>query len=400
MHSNAYESALRLLGDKVAFLPIASGTKAPPKGQRWQGLSLAEAQRPDYLDNLQEAAAVAAILGPVSGHLVSVDFDIQPAADAFLSLNPALAVTLRTHGRRGCAIWLRMAGEYPAYCNKLKSATGAHLGEWRAGGCYSIIAGQHMSGGSYSVLIDATPLEVDFHSIHWPPDWHGIPVLDAMQNAKQKNVIASAWPSACASAWHSPEGWYPQLTEATGPELDQISWLSEQFVDRHWTPAPGQRNEFISTAIPFLFHAMSARAVMGVVMRYYDNHKDLFHDSREQHQRGALFHLNAVAERYVASLGETERARYTGMRNEKERAAMRICRHLAQHQSKREDCQGDQFVLDYERLGNRLLTDSKDAHRLMHRFQGRIVQLVRNGVKRQPGLPSRACVWRYCLQAE
>ena len=201
------------LGSDVLFIPIARGTKGPPRGHTWKHLTRADLQSDDYIRSLQEAAAVAAVLGPVSGDLVAVDFDTDQAAQDFFMLNPALQTTLRTRGKRGSVIWLRMTGEYPVCCKRFTDSSKSHLGEWRGGGThYSIIAGEHMDGGCYSVPVEAPPAPVPFSSIRRPLDWLNIPVAveekgssrkenkkahDAMQSGSHKNLA-----SACPSAWH------------------------------------------------------------------------------------------------------------------------------------------------------------------------------------------------------
>ena len=73
------------------------------------------------------------LLGKASNGLCTVDLDDAEAEAAFLACNPVLATALRTARVRGCNVWVRVAGEFPA-SGKLK-ARDAETGQWRGGGC-------------------------------------------------------------------------------------------------------------------------------------------------------------------------------------------------------------------------------------------------------------------------
>jgi hypothetical protein len=78
----------------------------------------------------------------VSNGLVTIDLDQDSYVEALLVANPLLGNTLRTRAVRGCNIWLRCSGEYPSL-QKLKNSCGEEIGEWRADGSQTIIAGTH-----------------------------------------------------------------------------------------------------------------------------------------------------------------------------------------------------------------------------------------------------------------
>ena len=95
---------------------------------------------------------------------------LQPAnawVDTFLAANPALQRSLRTRGARGCNLWVRCAGIYPA-TGYLKSDGGEDVGEWRATGSQTIISGKHPSGCKYSIIVEAPPAEIGYEDIVWP----------------------------------------------------------------------------------------------------------------------------------------------------------------------------------------------------------------------------------------
>lgn len=187
---------------------------------------------------------------------------------------------------------------------------------------------------------------------------------------------------------------------ACAPAKSQLEKLFVKFIEDHWKPEPNQRNEFIVRAVPFLYHAMCERAVRALVMNYHKVNRSLFNDGAEQHKEEARFHMDAHARKWLESISDGERAMYDRLRNERERATFRICRHLSRRVSRyREDCEGDQFILVYEDLANRLLIDPKAAYRIMRDFKRiGVVELVRNGERRRPGMVKpRGSVWRYCL---
>ncbi len=141
-----------LLGHDVLLLPC-EGKK--PDG-KWKHLTIEAMNDPRYLQALA-TGNVGVALGARSGGLCVVDFDADGEDGKFLALNPEIADTLRTHGNRGSSFWLRIVGEYPA-SKKLK-AGGRDLGEWRANGNQSIIAGLHPTTGQpYQFLNEAQPV--------------------------------------------------------------------------------------------------------------------------------------------------------------------------------------------------------------------------------------------------
>ena len=153
-----------LLGHDAVLLPCAGKR---PLVTGWQKLTAETMLNHDYLAKLASASNIGVSLGERSGGLCVVDFDADGEDENFLALNPSLADTLRTHGRRGSSFWLRIVGEFPTN-TKLKS-NGKDLGEWRATGNQSIVAGLHPDTGlPYRMLNEARPIEIPFKNIVWP----------------------------------------------------------------------------------------------------------------------------------------------------------------------------------------------------------------------------------------
>ena len=190
MKSNFFDSGGRtptrvdrftaLLGADVFFVPCEEGTKKPLltyADRAWE-----TTQTPEYRALLEKpGTGIAVYLGAASGGLCAIDFDDDADAEAFLALNPALAGSTLSRGSRGCMLWLRIDGEYPASCNPEHK----HF-EWRADRRLSMIAGRHPKGMDYVLLRDAPPVRIAFPDIVWPPDWELPWVNTAADELRQK----------------------------------------------------------------------------------------------------------------------------------------------------------------------------------------------------------------------
>jgi Bifunctional DNA primase/polymerase, N-terminal len=104
------EKFYRIFGE-VVLVPIPLGTKKPIlKG--WQKLTFAASQSPAHREKLLATVArggnIGILLGKASGGLMAIDLDGDDFADSFLKLNPELANTTRTRGKKGCQLWVRI----------------------------------------------------------------------------------------------------------------------------------------------------------------------------------------------------------------------------------------------------------------------------------------------------
>jgi phage/plasmid-associated DNA primase len=122
-----------------------------------------------YLKKLADDCNVAVLTGVPSGGLCSIDIDDDEAVEPFLALNPRLRETLRSRGRRGCNLWVRVEGGYPGLTT-LKRADGSAWGEWRSTGACTMIHGTHPEGMDYGRVPEVPPVTVSFNDIVWPDD--------------------------------------------------------------------------------------------------------------------------------------------------------------------------------------------------------------------------------------
>ena len=157
-----------LLGEDVILLWVTKGEKGPRwKGWKNTGIDMMSNRR--YLKNLDSGHNLAVLTGAPSGGLCSIDMDDDEAVDPFLALNPNLADTLRSRGRRGCNVWLRIEGPCPPPSD-IKRTDGSAWGEWRSTGVCTMIHGTHPAGMEYDRSPEVTPLTIRFEDIQWPGD--------------------------------------------------------------------------------------------------------------------------------------------------------------------------------------------------------------------------------------
>ena len=162
--SDRISHILRLVGPAL-LLPWSPGSKG---GQRkWKNLQISAMGEPSHLAKLARAGNIGIALGKVSNGLVTIDLDQDTYDDAFLEANPLLASTLRTRGSRGCNIWVRCSGGFPP-SRKLKNSSGEKIGEWRADGNQTIIAGTHPEGMPYQFVVENPVVPIRYDAIIWP----------------------------------------------------------------------------------------------------------------------------------------------------------------------------------------------------------------------------------------
>jgi hypothetical protein len=120
-----------------------------------------------YLARLKAAGNIGVALGAVSNGLITIDLDKDSCAEALLAQNPSFSDTLRTRGARGCNIWIRCTGDYPAL-QRLKTSDGNEIGEWRSDGSQTIIAGIHPEGVPYQFVVEKPAITIAYNAIVWP----------------------------------------------------------------------------------------------------------------------------------------------------------------------------------------------------------------------------------------
>jgi hypothetical protein len=161
--SNRIAHILGLLGPAL-LLPWSAGSKGDRR--KWKHLQLADMDEVSHRTKLEKAGNIGVALGQVSNGLVTIDLDRESYIDALLAANPLLKNTLRTTAQRGCNIWLRCASDYPRSC-QLRNSTGDEIGEWRADGNQTIVAGTHPEGMPYRFVVESPTIAIDYGEIVW-----------------------------------------------------------------------------------------------------------------------------------------------------------------------------------------------------------------------------------------
>jgi len=156
-----------LLGNDVVLLHASMGEKGP-RWRGWQNTTIEMMQDERYIKALNKSN-IAVLTGAPSGGLCSIDIDDDEMVEPFLALNPTLRQTLRSHGRRGCNVWVHIDGAYPPPSD-IKKADGSAWGEWRSTGVCTMIHGTHPAGMSYTRSPEVPPVTVRFEDIQWPDD--------------------------------------------------------------------------------------------------------------------------------------------------------------------------------------------------------------------------------------
>ena len=164
-------------GQNTVFLPIPLGSKNPG-GKAGKTPPLPPPKTRNFSNNWKNVSEREVTLGCCSvrhrGVLISIDMDRDDLVDALIEINPLLAFTTRTRGRRGCNFFLRVkaGSRYPnsQAVYVLRDKDGNKCGEWRCGGgnkgAQTVIFGVHPEGQNYQIEVDTSPVaqEVIFDS--------------------------------------------------------------------------------------------------------------------------------------------------------------------------------------------------------------------------------------------
>lgn len=167
---------LQSLFAPCVFLKWPSGVKGDKR--KWKHLTLGD-MTPEYLTDLLDGN-VGIALGRVSHGLCTIDLDEDELVKPFMEANPWTAKTAVTRGARGCQIWVRIKGEYPASAGLKRHQN--KCGEWRADGCQSIIPPSiHPDAGKpYLFLLSCPVVEIFYNEIQYPAGIMGVPLGDSI----------------------------------------------------------------------------------------------------------------------------------------------------------------------------------------------------------------------------
>ena len=164
-----------LLGGNPSLMALPIGSKAPKAGSTYDSSVTGDKQ------TLSESN-IAVRLGADYGNVCAIDFDgietftksgafkVNPddLLEQFFKLNPSLKWSLRTKGRRGASVWVKVDGVFDSKVKNLcMPAMNESVGELRFDK-YSLIQGIHPdTGNPYKVVVDAPAINVSLGEITW-----------------------------------------------------------------------------------------------------------------------------------------------------------------------------------------------------------------------------------------
>jgi len=167
-----------LFGPCAVLLAVHKGTKKPVASD-WQHITVNATRNPKYQAELESCITregnIGVVLGPASGSLVSIDLDRDELVTPFLAINPMLAATTRTRGKRGCNffVFIKPGTRYPnsKATYAIRDKDGVKCGEWRCGGgdkgAQTIVFGLHPDGPHYQIEVEAPPVTISFDELQW-----------------------------------------------------------------------------------------------------------------------------------------------------------------------------------------------------------------------------------------
>lgn len=400
-----------LLGPVV--LLACKGKKPLRKG--WQKLTVAD-MTPEYLTTLH-GHNFGVSLGTASAGLVSVDFDTDEALAAFLAVNPDLADTLRTRGRRGGNLWFRVLGTVPK-SSKLNDASRVAVGEWRADGNQTIIHGIHPDTKQpYEMVRRVAPMVLSIASIQWPAEakpqkWPSanaakgdtcdVECVEHTDSTEHTDNSAVVLQHCTSTLLHHTAKPAPGLSAVVADKAFRANHsvgvvkLYEKLVEIRYKPEPHARNAFITQAVPFLYRAVSKPLVLLFSQHFYASNQALFHDTAADHERETRAMLDVVESSYLDELEGTERELYTALA-EPLQAVFRICRDLAL----RDEAGGPPpplFFMSAQGLADRMKDHCQQAHRWLNALvRYSALKVETRGTAHSHGHRGEATVYRWLL---
>ena len=393
-----------LIGYNVLLLHWPLGSKAAPK--RWKHLRLDVMSESSYLAKLG-TGNIGVVQGDVSNGLCSIDLDVDDEVEGFLALNPKLATSLRTKGERGCNVWFRATGESHRTM-KIKTSEGAYWGEFRANGSQTIIYGRHPSGCDYRFLVEAPPAEISLSEIVWPQ--HVIDPFSKLKTTHNTNPSSVfCTPVFCVSVssvslCDITKGQEVlanieaanQRREALKRLFPELAELYEKFIEPKFQAAAGHRNGFIVEAAPVIYRVVCVSLALQLLDFFYQMHRHLFKDTKEDHRYECKKMLESVAASYRESLSAIERKIYDVLAGV-EQDAFRILRDLAFWSEPKRG--SPEFFMSCKQLGDRLQIDRQSAWRIIRRFEDdyRLIKCIAKGRQWVTGEKPQASTYRWLL---
>ena len=186
------------------------------------------------------------------------------------------------------------------------------------------------------------------------------------------------------------------MRQGVAERFESLRGLYEHFIERRFHAAQHHRNKFIVEAIPFLLRCVCPELAVELVMMFYDTHNELFHDTREQHEREVRAMIENVENTYLYELSAGEREVFA-LLSTQEQSAFRICRDLALLSSKSR--MPMTFFLSSTELATRLQIWTMQAYRILQGFVTLgILYPLEVGERREAGKQPKASTFQWLMK--
>lgn len=399
MRQETIDWAIEKFGPNTVLLPVVARKKGCfQKG--FTKLTPACMSDPAHLAKLRGHGNLGVALGHQSDGLASIDIDLESEVERFLDLNPPLRDTLRSTAKRGCNLWLRIAGEAPG-STAIKLLDGTPWGEWRFSGNLTIVAGIHPSGIPYRVLDPTAPVvTIEYAEIVWPENQ--APPRRPAPPSSSSPLSASTYPLPSTHLPPTPYTSTPPLLfhsaeEAVGAPTGRLEMLYDRYVLEQIIPRAGARNAAIVELAPKLVFAVSKETAIALLMMFFDRHRTLWKGERDRHEYEVTHIVNAAVESFEAELRPEERELYHVLPRPCWKEAFRICRSLAAYSGLKAP-PPPVFHLAHDQLELRIGEHSKTCGNILSRFcQAGILTIEKPGVKRAKGVQGVPTHYRWNL---
>jgi AraC-like DNA-binding protein len=314
--------------------------------------------------------------------------------------NPSLRETLTTKGRRGANIWVFIDGRFPA--TRHLKFNGERVGEWRAEGAQTLIAGSHPEGGNYTTLVQSTPMRIRYNSIKW----NGVESSDApalfaspsplLPSSVFSEPSVSSILSTSSTSSTSPPSLGEKIRASKAAKEALSGSLKRQYVryiEKRFIPKQGARNSSLVAMVTFLYRATGVSQLRQLAAAFYDLNQEIFTDSREQHMEELEAHMRACQSTWLGELSQEEISFISDLPEEYV-DAFRICRDLAHHEN--EASPPPDFFLSCNDLGDRLGCSPSTAQRILNAFESASqIKMILKGIRREAGVAGVASSYRW-----
>lgn len=222
---------MRELFPGAVFVPDWFGTKRPMR-RGWQEYSPRWMRQWADYSAILDQSNIQLRCGPPSKGICSFDMDDMSQYNRFIRVNSWAAKARKLWGARGCAIFFRLKGEYPARVFPIMlEDTNEPVGELRCGNCLQTVSGLHPSGVEYRLengeipeiafeqfvpLCGWKPLEPEKPKVRLSGGKHRCRLdLESLQYVKDSGQVIDCQCPSCIEKGHDRSGEHLRIWKST-----------------------------------------------------------------------------------------------------------------------------------------------------------------------------------------